>query len=169
MALLERHVSDGIARIVMNAPERLNALSNDMLAELTDALNDIAQSDARVVILSGVGKAFCAGHDLKEMQAGRQAEDKGADYFASLFDRCATMMKLVQSIPQPVIAQVHGFVYIVYLAACAYLWLKMKWGIGRAALLASGGVIPGIGFWIEHKVTTEVRDAYPATAAADAA
>ena len=108
MALLERHVSDGIARIVMNAPERLNALSNDMLAELTDALNDIAQSDARVVILSGVGKAFCAGHDLKEMQAGRQAEDKGADYFASLFDRCATMMQLIQSIPQPVIAQVHG-------------------------------------------------------------
>ncbi|NIY72901.1 enoyl-CoA hydratase [Marivivens donghaensis] len=108
MALLERHVSDGIARIVMNAPARLNALSNDMLAELNDALNDIAESDARVVILSGVGKAFCAGHDLKEMQAGRQAEDKGAAYFASLFDRCATMMKLVQSIPQPVIAQVHG-------------------------------------------------------------
>lgn len=68
-----------------------------------------------------------------------------------------------------VIAQVHGFVYIVYLAVCAHLWLKMRWGIGRAALLASGGVIPGIGFWIEHKVTTEVRDAYPATAAADAA
>lgn len=68
-----------------------------------------------------------------------------------------------------VIAQVHGFIYIVYLAACVHLWLKMRWGFGRALLLASGGVIPGIGFWIEHKVTTEVRAAYPATAPADAA
>jgi enoyl-CoA hydratase/carnithine racemase len=62
----------------------------------------------RVVILRGAGKAFCAGHDLKEMQAGRQAEDGGRAYFADLFTRCAAVMQAIPRLPQPVIAQVHG-------------------------------------------------------------
>ncbi len=109
MTLLNRTDSDQIATLSMNAPERLNALSDAMLAALQDSLNDIAEdTNVRAVIIRGEGKAFCAGHDLKEMQAGRQSPDKGAGYFADLFDRCATMMQTVQSIPQPVIAQVHG-------------------------------------------------------------
>ncbi|MEY8840844.1 enoyl-CoA hydratase, partial [Cribrihabitans sp. XS_ASV171] len=71
-----------------------------------DALKD--DRSIRVVILSGAGKAFCAGHDLKQMTAGRQAEDGGRAYFKDLFDRCARMMMSVQSLPQPVVAQVHG-------------------------------------------------------------
>ena len=109
MAILEREVTGAVVRLEMNAPERLNALSDEMIAALHAALNDIA-SDAgvRAVVLSGAGKAFCAGHDLKQMQAGRQAEDGGRAYFTDLFDRCAALMARIRTLPQPVIAQVHG-------------------------------------------------------------
>jgi enoyl-CoA hydratase/carnithine racemase len=109
MAILERHDTGAVTRLVMNAPERLNALSDEMLAALHSALDEIANDrSVRVVIISGAGKAFCAGHDLKQMTAGRQASDGGKAYFKDLFDRCAAMMARVQSLPQPVIAQVHG-------------------------------------------------------------
>ncbi|OWU84831.1 enoyl-CoA hydratase [Oceanicola sp. 22II-s10i] len=109
MAILERHDTGAIAHLTMNAPERLNALSDAMLAALQSGLDDLAQDrDIRVVILSGAGKAFCAGHDLKEMQAGRQAEDSGAAYFADLFARCARVMRTIRTLPQPVIARPHG-------------------------------------------------------------
>lgn len=109
MTILHRHDNDMIATLTMDAPDRLNALSDAMLAELHTAFDAIATDPAiRVVILRGTGKAFCAGHDLKEMQAGRQAPDGGAAYFADLFARCAAMMQRIQSLPQPVIAQVHG-------------------------------------------------------------
>jgi enoyl-CoA hydratase/carnithine racemase len=109
MALLERHDTGAVAHLRMNAPEKLNALSDAMLAALQDEFDALAQDRSiRAIILSGEGKAFCAGHDLKEMTAGRQAEDKGAAYFKDLFDRCARMMLTIQRLPQPVIAQVHG-------------------------------------------------------------
>ena len=107
--MLERTDTGAVAHLTMNAPDRLNALSDAMLAALQDALDRIAaEPDIRAVILSGAGKAFCAGHDLREMQAGRQSPDKGAAYFADLFGRCSRLMLTIQSIPQPVIAQVHG-------------------------------------------------------------
>lgn len=109
MTILQRHDAASIATLTMNAPDRLNALSDDMLAALHHSLDAIANDPSiRVVILRGEGKAFCAGHDLKEMQSGRQAEDGGAAYFRDLFDRCTALMQRIQSLPQPVIAQVHG-------------------------------------------------------------
>ena len=109
MAILERHDTGAVTRLVMNAPERLNALSDEMLAALHTSLDEIANDRSiRAVIISGNGKALCAGHDLKQMTTGRQAEDGGRAYFKDLFDRCAAMMARVQSLPQPVIAQVHG-------------------------------------------------------------
>lgn len=109
MTILERTDTGAIAHLRMNAPERLNALSDAMLAELQSALTDLrADRTIRVVILSGAGKAFCAGHDLKEMQAGRQAPDGGAAYFADLFNRCASVMTAIRTLPQPVIARAHG-------------------------------------------------------------
>ena len=108
-ALLVRSDAGDVATLTMNAPDRLNALSDAMLAELKAAFARLADDPtARVVILRGVGKAFCAGHDLREMQAGRQAPDKGAAYFADLFARCAEVMQMIPRLPQPVIAQVHG-------------------------------------------------------------
>lgn len=109
MTILEREVTGAVAHLRLNAPDRLNALSDEMIAELHGALDDVANdSSVRAVVLSGAGKAFCAGHDLKQMTAGRQAEDGGTAYFKDLFDRCAAMMARIQSLPQPVIAQVHG-------------------------------------------------------------
>ena len=109
MTILERHDTGAVTRLVMDAPERLNALSDEMLAALHTSLDEIANDRSiRAVIISGNGKAFCAGHDLKQMTTGRQAEDGGRAYFKDLFDRCAAMMARVQSLPQPVIAQVHG-------------------------------------------------------------
>lgn len=109
MTILERGVTGAVAHLRMNAPERLNALSDEMITELHGALDDVADDTSiRAVVLSGAGKAFCAGHDLKQMTAGRQAADGGAAYFKDLFDRCTAMMARIQSLPQPVIAQVHG-------------------------------------------------------------
>ncbi|WP_302477841.1 enoyl-CoA hydratase [Ruegeria arenilitoris] len=109
MAILERNDIGAVARLTMNAPERLNALSDEMLAALQAQLDSLRDDRSiRAVILSGAGKAFCAGHDLKQMTQGRQAEDGGLAYFQDLFDRCAKMMMSIQSLPQPVIAQIHG-------------------------------------------------------------
>ncbi|MFK7875255.1 MAG: enoyl-CoA hydratase [Paracoccaceae bacterium] len=109
MAILERDVVDGVATLQMNAPERLNALSDEMLASLQSAFDDLQNDQSvRAIVLSGAGKAFCAGHDLKQMTAARQAPDHGQAFFKDLFDRCATMMTAIQKLPQPVIAQVHG-------------------------------------------------------------
>jgi len=109
MAILERYDTNAVAHLTLNTPEKLNALSDAMLAELQSQFDELAETPSiRAVVLKGNGKAFCAGHDLKEMTAGRQAEDGGKAYFKDLFDRCATMMMSVQRLPQPVIAQVHG-------------------------------------------------------------
>lgn len=109
MKILERHDTDAVCHLHLNAPERLNALSDEMLEALQTQI-DTLQTDTsvRVVVISGAGKVFCAGHDLKQMTAGRQAEDGGKAYFKDLFDRCARVMTGVQRLPQPVIAQVHG-------------------------------------------------------------
>ncbi|NNK15883.1 MAG: enoyl-CoA hydratase [Sulfitobacter sp.] len=109
MAILDVTQRGAVSHLIMNAPERLNALSDEMLAALHETLDGLANdSGTRVITLAGTGKAFCAGHDLRQMTAMRQAEDGGAAAFKDLFDRCSQVMARVQSMPQPVIAQVHG-------------------------------------------------------------
>lgn len=109
MPILERDDTGPIARLTLNAPEKLNALSDAMLAALQSEFDTLAtQNHIRVVILSGAGKAFCAGHDLREMTAARQAEDGGRAAFDDLFSRCAAVMTAIRTLPQPVIAQTHG-------------------------------------------------------------
>lgn len=98
-----------VARLTLNNPAKLNALSDAMLAALHARLNEIAEDPkVKVVILAGAGKAFCAGHDLKEMQAARASQDAGRAAWLDLFTRCSAVMARIQSLPQPVIAQVHG-------------------------------------------------------------
>ncbi|WP_414696601.1 enoyl-CoA hydratase [Paraburkholderia sp.] len=93
----------GVARLTLNRPEAFNALSEALLAELQTNLAAIAQSDARVVVIAGAGRAFCAGHDLKEMRA-----TPSLAYYQALFARCTKLMLTIQRLPQPVIARVHG-------------------------------------------------------------
>jgi enoyl-CoA hydratase/carnithine racemase len=98
-----------VATLTLNSPDKLNALSAAMLAALQAELDRLAQDRAiRVVILRGAGRAFCAGHDLREMTQARQAEDGGRAFFDALFAQCARMMLSIQRLPQPVIAEVHG-------------------------------------------------------------
>ncbi len=106
--LLRKDIGD-VTILTLNRPESLNALSDDMLATLHSALDEIAKTETcRAVILKGAGNAFCAGHDLKEMTAGRANSDGGAVYFADLFTRCGAVMQRILTLPQPVIAQAHG-------------------------------------------------------------
>lgn len=109
MAILDRTDEGAIARLTLNSPENLNALSDAMLVALQAEFDRLAQDRSiRVITIQGAGKAFCAGHDLKEMTAGRQAEDGGRAYFADLFARCARMVTTIRTLPQPVIAAPHG-------------------------------------------------------------
>lgn len=106
--IVKRSQDGAVARLTLSDPARHNALSLDMIQALTEGLADIAQNDAiRVVILAAEGKAFCPGHDLREMQAMREAED-GPARLADLFQRCAALMQAIPALPQPVIAQVQG-------------------------------------------------------------
>ena len=108
-SLIRRDHRDGIATVTLASPGTLNALSTAMLMALEDAFTALAADDTiRVVILAAEGKAFSAGHDLKEMQSYRSAPDGGRAQFQALFDRCSALMQAIAALPQPVIAQVQG-------------------------------------------------------------
>jgi len=107
--ILLRHDAGAIATLTLNAPRSLNALSDAMLAALAAEIAALrVDRSVRVIVLRGAGRAFCAGHDLKEMQQARHTADQGRRYFERLFHRCAEVMQSLQTLPQPVIAQVHG-------------------------------------------------------------
>ena len=107
--LIRRTDQDGIATLTLASPGTLNALSTPMLMALAEAVAGLAIDEGvRVVILAAEGKAFSAGHDLKEMQSYRSASDDGKAQFETLFDRCADVMQQIAALPQPVIAQVQG-------------------------------------------------------------
>ena len=98
-----------VAVVTLNNPTKLNALSTPMLHALTAEFDTIAADPAvRVVVVRAAGKAFCAGHDLKEIQAARQAPDGGAAAFAALFTLCSRVMQQIAGMPKPVIAEVQG-------------------------------------------------------------
>jgi enoyl-CoA hydratase/carnithine racemase len=103
--LLVQHRDDrGVVTLTLNRPSAFNALSEAMLTALGEALDALAADDAvRVVVLAAAGKAFCAGHDLKEMRA-----EPSLAYYQRLFDQCTAVMLAIQRLPVPVIARVHG-------------------------------------------------------------
>ncbi len=104
-ALVLRQDKDGIARLTLNRPAARKALSRPMIAALQAEFDRIAADPGiGVVILAGNGPAFCAGHDLKEMRGA----DYGERYAEDLFEACAQLMQRIVSLPQPVIARVHG-------------------------------------------------------------
>ena len=104
-ALVLRSDTQGVALLTLNRPQARNALSQPMIDALQSEFDAIATDPAvHVVVLAGAGPAFCAGHDLKEIRAAGYAEG----YAEALFDACARLMQRIVSLPQPVIARVHG-------------------------------------------------------------
>lgn len=90
--------------LCLNRPQQFNALSEELLSALEQALLAIHNDDSvRCVVLSGAGKAFCAGHDLRQMRATPEL-----DYYRGLFAKCTRVMETITSLPVPVIARVHG-------------------------------------------------------------
>ncbi len=90
------HDPNGILRLTLNDPARRNALSEAMLDHLWDAI-ELASDDAsvRAVIIAANGPAFCAGHDLKELTAGRANDDRGKAYFTEIMTRCSSVMQAI--------------------------------------------------------------------------
>lgn len=109
-AILLSHLDNhGILRLTLNDAQCRNALSEAMLTRLGMAFADAANNPAvRVVVLAANGPAFCAGHDLKELTAGRAAPDKGRAYFARIMALCSGVMQAIVTCPKPVIAEVTG-------------------------------------------------------------
>jgi enoyl-CoA hydratase/carnithine racemase len=98
---------DGILRLTLNDAGRRNALSEAMMAELGNAFVEAGSDPSvRVVILAANGPAFCAGHDLKEMTAGRMNPDRGKAYFTKVMTTCCGVMQAIVNCPKPVIAEV---------------------------------------------------------------
>ena len=102
--LLLRDDQNGITTLTLTRPDKFNALSDALLAELTAALDAIREdASVRVVVIKANGRAFCVGHDLKEMRADTTREN-----LQDLFGRCGDMMQRIERLPQPVIACVHA-------------------------------------------------------------
>ncbi|HEX9416832.1 MAG TPA: enoyl-CoA hydratase [Gaiellaceae bacterium] len=110
------HKDGPSASIVLNRPEKRNALSLALMSEVIEALDALAADpEVRAIVIEGAGPAFSAGHDLGEM-IGRDA-----DFYMRLFETCTVMMERIHSVPQPVIAKVHGAAYAAgcqLVAAC---------------------------------------------------
>ena len=102
--VLRHDRADGLTTLTLNRPGQFNSLSKDMLTAVKAELDAIA-ADAviRVVVIAGAGKAFCAGHDLKEMRANHSKA-----FMQALFKQCGELMLTITQMPQPVIARVHG-------------------------------------------------------------
>lgn len=135
--LIQSRPAPGIVKLTLNRPEAFNALSEDMLTALSEALQAIESDQAvKVVIIDALGKAFCAGHDLKEMRA-----DPSLQYYETLFARCSEIMLLIQRIPQTVIAQVQG---VATAAGCQLVAMCDLAVSSRNAKFAVSGVNLGL-------------------------
>ena len=103
-SVLLREDRDGVCTLTMNRPQQMNLLTGEMLSALQDSFNEISKNrNVRVVVIAGAGKGFCAGHDLKEIKALKELPK-----IEALFNQCSRMMQTLPTLPQPVLAKVHG-------------------------------------------------------------
>ena len=129
--------SGGIVTLTLNRPEQYNALSSSLIAALQTAVDELSgDPSVRVVVIAGAGKAFCAGHDLKEMRA--QGDPKFAE---SMFENFSRLMMSLTRMPQPVIARVHGFAFAAGCQLVAQCDLAIA---ASAAQFATSGVKFGL-------------------------
>jgi enoyl-CoA hydratase/carnithine racemase len=135
--LLLKEAAGGVVRLTLNRPTQFNSLSEEMLAALMAELDAVARdTTARVVVIAGAGKAFCAGHDLKQMKANPRL-----DYYQRLFADCAKLMLKIQALPQPVIARVHG---IATAAGCQLVGMCDLAVAAEGARFAVSGINVGL-------------------------
>jgi enoyl-CoA hydratase/carnithine racemase len=127
----------GVVTLTLNRPQAFNALSEAMLDALHSELDALAKDDAlRALVIGAAGRAFCAGHDLKEMRAA-----PSLDYYQRLFERCSRMMLAIQRLPVPVIARVNG---IATAAGCQLVAMCDLAVAARDARFAVSGVNYGL-------------------------
>ena len=135
--VLQQRDARGVVTLTLNRPNAFNALSEGMIDALTRAFEALAADDTlRAVVIAGAGKAFCAGHDLKEMRAAPSQA-----YYEDLFARCGAMMLAIQRLPVPVIARVHG---IATAAGCQMVAICDLAVAASDARLAVSGINVGL-------------------------
>lgn len=136
--LLLQHRDDrGVVTLTLNRPRTFNALSEAMLGALAEAFDAIAgDDDVRAVVIAAAGKAFCAGHDLKEMRA-----EPSLEYYQGLFAECTAVMLAIQRLPVPVIARVHG---LATAAGCQLVAMCDMAVASRDARFAVSGINVGL-------------------------
>ena len=135
--VLQHRDARGVVTLTLNRPRAFNALSEAMIDALTRAFEALAADDTlRAVVIAGAGRAFCAGHDLKEMRAAPSQA-----YYEDLFARCGAMMLAIQRLPVPVIARVHG---IATAAGCQMVAICDLAVAASDARLAVSGINVGL-------------------------
>ena len=141
--LLLTSLSDnGVLRLTLNDEKRRNALSEEMMATLSEALVQAADNPSvRVIVLAANGPAFCAGHDLKQIRAAQTQEDQGRAYFQVVFDTCATLMQSIVNHPKPIIAEVAG---VATAAGCQLVASCDLAVAAKSAVFATPGVHIGL-------------------------
>jgi len=137
LCVVESRDARGVVTLTLNRPAAFNALSEAMLEALQAALDKVAAEDAaRAVVIAGAGKAFCAGHDLKQMRAA-----PSLGYYQRLFAQCGRMMMTIQKLPVPVIARVQG---IATAAGCQLVAMCDMAVAARDARFAVSGINVGL-------------------------
>jgi enoyl-CoA hydratase/carnithine racemase len=135
--LLHDRDERAVVTLTLNRPQSFNALSEAMLKALGDAFDELAKDESvRAVVLGASGKAFCAGHDLKEMRA-----EPSLEYYERLFAQCSAVMLAIQRLPVPVIARVHG---LATAAGCQLVAMCDLAIASRDARFAVSGVNVGL-------------------------
>ncbi|MDE1936490.1 enoyl-CoA hydratase [Bradyrhizobium sp.] len=139
--LLREQVGD-VAVLTLNRPDARNSLSERLIAALTTELRHIHDDlSVRVVVIAASGKAFSAGHDIKELTARRNDADRGRAYFAEIMTACSTMMQTIVHLPKPVVAAVQG---IATAAGCQLVATCDLAIASEAATFATPGVDIGL-------------------------
>jgi enoyl-CoA hydratase/carnithine racemase len=155
--ILQHSVDQGVLRLTLDDAATRNSLSERMMADLHAALDAAAVNPAvRVIVIAATGPVFSSGHNLKELTARRSDADRGAAYFASIFDACARLMLAIVRNPKPVIAEVHA------LASAAGCQLVATCDLAIAADTA-GFCTPGvnIGLFCSTPMVALSRDVLP--------
>ena len=136
----------GVLRLTLNDLENKNALSEIIIQKLIEAISKASEDNSvRVIVIAATGNVFCSGHNLKEINEARKANDGGESYYLELFKSCSSLMQLIVNCSKPVIAEVGG----VATAAGCQLVASCDLAVSSddAIFAASGvcdGYLPGV-------------------------